>query len=196
MRIFAKHHFGVAVALLAVASQSQAKPPPSHAIDLSREPTSINPVCALNVSSAQALADHGDLSSARKLRSYQWDCVNGDYQPGLVKWGETAAVLGGKVDETEYLRILQEFRFERGNTEWASPGTCDARHSLEGPERDAGRALADTHRQIAYLISCERSGISRAILRLASQAVERGGTEDAKFYSDLHRVKRRQSQRR
>jgi len=196
MRILARPRFGVAIALLAVASQSQAKPPLQQVLDSSREPTSINPVCVLNVNSAQALAHRGDLSSARKLRSYYWDCVSGDYQPGLVKWGEAAAVLGGKVDENEYLRILLEFRFELSNSEWASPATCDPNHSLGRSERDARKSPADTHRQIVYLISCERSGISRAMLRLARQAVVRGGVEDAKFYSDLLRVKRRQSQRR
>ena len=179
------------VFLFATASRVAASQPDSHPSARVAQATSGNPVCNVDLGSAEKLAGRGDVLSARKLRDYYWDCVSGDYSSGLQKWGAVSAKLGTTKDETEYLKILTEFRFENGGREWASPASCQ--RSDRTKYFSDGRTLSGLHRRIAYYTACENDGISSNILELAKRAAHIGRGDDVKFYADLINVSRNRS---
>ena len=152
--------------------------------------TSANPVCDVDIERSRVSADQGDLASARKLRDYYWDCADEDNQRPLEQWGQVAAKSGDKTDEKEYLRILQERRFEGSGREWESPPTCKPVGPVGTKNLALGKNLPEIHRRISYYIRCENAGISYNILNLARRAAEIGNTEDVIFYRDITDIKR------
>lgn len=153
-----------------------------------------NPVCQLNVGQARALADRGDLASARSLRGYSWDCGKGDERGQLEHWGRIAAELGDRTDQKEYLKILLEARFDRGEEEWAMPKSCSNDEEAKYNSVSNGNRLVDIHRNIAFKIACTRDGIGPDILALAEQAAKQGTQEDVTFFNQLSSVRKARSQ--
>jgi hypothetical protein len=152
---------------------------------------STNPVCIVDVEKERALADRGDLSSARNLRGYYWDCAKGDYRSQLKKWGRVASRIGTKDDEKQYMRILANARFEANSSDWESPASCNRGAAASARKAAPHDDLGKIHKRIALDIQCENAGISPNILALAKRAAEVGNAEDAEFYAELLKARRR-----
>ena len=154
-----------------------------------RPQTSGNPVCEIDLSYKENLADKGDLQSARDLRAYFSDCMNHGYADELRRWGLLAAKFGNRNDEKEYMLIIAEENYDKpGTTGWLFPscGELDLAATEKQVKKNDLKATRDL---IAYRIQCDDSGISDEILSLAKNAANIGSADDKNFLDELMKAK-------